>query len=145
MLEVGNGHMNLEEYRTQMSLWAVLAAPLIAGNDLSKMTAETKSLLLNPEVIAIDQDRLGKQGDRVSAEGPKEIWTRKLSDHSVAVGLFNRSISPLNIRLRMSSIGLKGKIRGRDIWAARDLGTLSDSYNVEIPAHGVILLKLSQR
>ena len=69
MLEVGNGHMSLDEYRTHMSLWALLAAPLLAGNDLSQMTAETKSLLMNKNVIAIDQDALGKQGDRLTHQG----------------------------------------------------------------------------
>ena len=70
MLEVGNGGMNADEYRTHMSLWAILAAPLLAGNDLSKMSAETVALLTNREVIAIDQDSAGKQGDRFAAEGP---------------------------------------------------------------------------
>jgi len=145
MLEVGNGHMSGDEYRTQMSLWAILAAPLIAGNDLSRMTSETKDTLLNTEVIAIDQDRLGRQGDRISAEGPKEIWARQLSNHSMAVGLFNRSISPLNITLRLGATGLKGEILGRDIWAAKDLGPLRGSYTVEVPAHGVVLLRLWQQ
>ena len=70
MLEVGNGGMNTDEYRTHMSLWAILAAPLLAGNDLTSMTPETVALLTNREVIAVDQDRAGRQGDRVSAVGP---------------------------------------------------------------------------
>jgi alpha-galactosidase len=145
MLEVGNGHMTRDEYRTQMSLWAILAAPLIAGNDLTKMTPETKSILMNSEVIAIDQDQLGMQGDRISTEGPKEIWARKLSGRSMAVGLFNRSISPLNVTVQTTSLGLRGEIHARDIWAAQDLGTLHGSYTAEVPAHGVVLLKLTRR
>jgi alpha-galactosidase len=90
MLEVGNGKMNAEEYRTHMSLWALLAAPLLAGNDLSTMKPETIAMLTNREVIAIDQDRLGKQADRVWAEGSQEIWARPLADGSKAVGIFNR-------------------------------------------------------
>jgi alpha-galactosidase len=145
MLEVGNGHMTRDEYRTQMSLWTILAAPLIAGNDLTKMTPETKSILMNSEVIAIDQDQLGMQGDRISTEGPKEIWARKLSGRSMAVGLFNRSISPLNVTVQTTSLGLRGEIHARDIWAAQDLGTLHGSYTAEVPAHGVVLLKLTRR
>src|SRR5260370_20758243 len=76
MLEVGNGGMKTDEYRTHMSLWGILAAPLLAGNDLSTMTPETVSLLTNREVIAIDQDRAGKQGDRFWAEGPTHICNR---------------------------------------------------------------------
>jgi alpha-galactosidase len=82
MLEVGNGGMNGEEYRTHMSLWAIVAAPLPAGNDLSKMTPETLAILENRDVIAIDQDPLGIQGDRLSAVGPLEIWSKPLLDGS---------------------------------------------------------------
>jgi hypothetical protein len=76
MLEVSNGGMNTDEYRTHMSLWAILAAPLLAGNDLTSMTPETIALLTNKEVIAVDQDPAGKQGDRATAEGPIEVWVR---------------------------------------------------------------------
>ena len=87
MLEVGNGGMNADEYRTHMSLWAILAAPLLAGNDLSTMTPETIALLTNRDVIAVDQDAAGREGDRVSAEGPIEVWARPLADGSRAVGI----------------------------------------------------------
>src|SRR5260370_16542417 len=88
MLEVGNGGMSSDECRMHMSLWAILAAPLLAGNDLSTMTPETVGLLTNKEVIAIDQDRAGRQGDRVSAVGPIEIWLRSLPDGSKSGGSF---------------------------------------------------------
>jgi alpha-galactosidase len=97
MLEVGNGGMTTEEYRTHMSLWALLAAPLLAGNDLSKMTPETRSILMNKDVIAIDQDKLGVQGDRMSKNGDLEIWVKPLSDGGKAVGLFNRGTSTAEI------------------------------------------------
>jgi alpha-galactosidase len=90
MLEIGNGGMNEDEYRTHMSLWAILAAPLMAGNDLSRMTPYTLELLTNREVIAVDQDPLGKQGYRVHQEGPYEVWTKLMADGSKVVGLFNR-------------------------------------------------------
>ena len=91
ILQIGVGKLNNDEGRTQMTLWCILAAPLLAGNDLTKMTKETLEILTNPEVIAVDQDRLGVQGHRVWQEGPLEVWMKPLADGSTAVGLFNRS------------------------------------------------------
>ena len=142
MLEVGNGGMTTDEYRTHMSLWALLAAPLLAGNDMTQASPETLSILTNREIIAIDQDPAGIQGDRVGAEGPAEIWMRPLSDGSKAVALFNRHHSPLEIALDFQQVGFKGKIRVRDIWSARDLGTLTKEYRTMVPRHGVVLLKI---
>ena len=82
--------MKPDEYRTHFSLWALLAAPLIAGNDLRNMTAETKEILLNREVIAVDQDKLGKAATQISKDGDKEVWARPLDKGAYAVGLFNR-------------------------------------------------------
>ncbi len=144
MLEVGNGGMNAEEYRTHMSLWAILAAPLLAGNDLSTMKPDTIALLTNREVLAIDQDPAGKQGDRVSAEGPLEIWARPLADGSKAVGIFNRHDGPLEMQVDFAQLGFKSSPKVRDIWRAKDLGRLQSPYKVEIPAHGVILLRVSE-
>jgi alpha-galactosidase len=144
MLEVGNGKMNAEEYRTHMSLWALLAAPLLAGNDLSTMKPETIAMLTNREVIAIDQDRLGKQADRVWAEGSQEIWGRSLADGSKAVGIFNRFDWPQTIEVDFSGLGFKGGVKARDIWAAKDLGTLPSKYVAHVPGHGVVLLKVTE-
>ena len=144
MLEVGNGGMNLEEYRTHMSLWALLAAPLLAGNDLSTMKPETIALLTNKEVIAIDQDPLGKQADRVYAEGTEEIWARPLADGSKAVGIFNRFDWPQTIEISFGRLGHRGGVKARDIWAAKDLGALPNHYKVRVPGHGVVLLRVSE-
>jgi alpha-galactosidase len=144
MLEVGNGGMNLEEYRTHMSLWALLAAPLLAGNDLSTMKPETIALLTNREVLAIDQDRLGKQADRVRAEGTQEIWPRPLADGSKAVGIFNRFDWPQTIEVNFREFGYKGSVKARDIWAAKDLGALPNTYKTRVPPHGVVLLRVSE-
>ncbi len=144
MLEVGNGGMNLEEYRTHMALWALLEAPLLAGNDLSTMKPETIALLTNKEVIAIDQDRLGKQADRVYAEGTEEIWARPLADGSKAVGIFNRFDWPQTIEISFGRLGYKGGVKARDIWAAKDLGTLPNHYKARVPGHGVVLLRVSE-
>jgi alpha-galactosidase len=144
MLEVGNGGMNTEEYRTHMSLWAILAAPLLAGNDLSTMTLETIALLTNRDVIAVDQDAAGKQGDRVSAEGPIEIWVRSLADGSKAVGVFNRHPAPLTTKVDFSKLGFAHAVKARDIWQSKDMGTISAPYTVTIPGHGVLFMKVSQ-
>ncbi len=144
MLEVGNGGMKAEEYRTHMSLWAILAAPLLAGNDLSAMSPETLALLTNKEVLAIDQDAAGKQGDRLSAEGPMEIWVRPLADGSKAVGLFNRHSGPLDMQVDFRDLGFKGVVKARDVWRAKDLGSLQSIYKVRVPAQGVVLLQVSE-
>jgi alpha-galactosidase len=144
MLEIGNGGMNVEEYRTHMTLWALLAAPLLAGNDLTNMTPETIALLANREVIAIDQDPAGLQGDRVSAEGPAEVWSRSLADGSKAVALFNRHSQPMEIQADFQRLGFTGPVHVRDVWAARDLGTMQSRYRAQVPGHGVVLLRVSK-
>ena len=144
MLEVGNGGMSAEEYRTHMSLWALLAAPLLAGNDLSKMTPETLSILTNRDVIAVDQDALGKQANRVWASGAKEVWAKPLSGGGVAVGLFNRGDEPAQITLSFASVGLHGPVKVRDMWAGKDLGRLRNIYTATVPRHGVVMLRMQQ-
>ncbi|MBA2680649.1 MAG: glycoside hydrolase family 27 protein, partial [Ktedonobacteraceae bacterium] len=144
MLEVGNGHMSVDEYRTHMSLWAILAAPLLAGNDLSKMDDTTKSILMNKEVIAVDQDRMGKQGDRVNATGEFEIWMKPLSGGAKAIALFNRSEHAHDITVQLASVGFPGSTHARDLWLHKDLGILRSSYTATVPAHGVVMLRLSK-
>jgi len=141
MLEVGNGGMTPIEYRTHMSLWALLAAPLLAGNDLSKMTPDTLAILTNREVIAIDQDPAGRQGDRVHAEGPLEVWAKPLAGGGKAVGLFNLSDQPSYVEVSYADLGLKAPVKTRDVWAAKDLGKLK-SYRALVMGHGVVLLRL---
>lgn len=144
MLEVGNGHMNRDEYRTHMALWALLAAPLLAGNDLRNMSAETKELLTNSEVIAVDQDSKGIQGHRIWEEGPLEIWAKPLADGSQAVGLFNRSESVIKMILDLKTLGAATPAKLRDLLDHKDLGAAQDSYTAEVPMHGVVLLKVSK-
>lgn len=144
MLEVGNGGMNFDEYKTHMTLWTILAAPLLAGNDLSKMTPQTKELLMNREVIAVDQDKLGRQGDRVWAEGPEEIWAKPLSHGAKAVGLFNRAETPRTISLKLSTIGFGTGAKLRDLWAHKDVQATNGAYTVTIPRHGAVMLKVSR-
>jgi alpha-galactosidase len=143
MLEVGNGGMKSDEYRTHMSLWALLAAPLLAGNDLTAMSPATTAMLTNREVIAIDQDRAGVQGDRVSAEGPLEIWAKPLAGGAKAVGLFNTSDLPAEMSLNLADVGFGGGAKARDVWSGKDLSVVQGRYTTIVPAHGVALLKLS--
>jgi len=144
MLEVGNGGMKRDEYRTHMALWALLAAPLLAGNDLRNMSPETKELLLNSEVLAVDQDAKGVQGHRVWEEGPLEIWVKPLADGSHAVGLFNRSESATKMTLDFKSIGAPASAKLRDLLDHKDLGAAQNSYSAEVPTHGVVLVKVSK-
>jgi len=144
MLEVGNGGMNPDEYRTHMSLWALLAAPLLAGNDLSTMKPETIALLTNKEVIAIDQDPLGNQADRVSAEGPMEIWARTLADGSKAVGMFNRNGSPMDMHVDFGALGFTDPVRVRDVWEGKNISTGNTGYQTTVPGHGAVLLRISK-
>lgn len=144
MLEVGNGGMTEDEYRTHMTLWAILAAPLLAGNDLSKMTPQTLALLTNREVIAVDQDSLGKEGDRVWAEGPREIWAKPLSGGAKAVGLFNRADTPREMSLQLSTVGFGNDAKLRDLWAGKDVSAKDGGYTVLVPKHGAVMLKVSQ-
>jgi alpha-galactosidase len=142
MLEVGNGKMNHDEYLTHMSLWCILAAPLLAGNDLSKMTPETLAILTNPEVIAVDQDPKGIQGHRVAQEGPLEVWAKPLADGSTAVGLFNRGEAENPVTVRFEEISIKGPAKVRDLWAHRDLGVFEKQFTTQVPRHGVALVKV---
>ena len=142
MLEVGNGGMNLHEYRTHMALWAILAAPLIAGNDVRNMNQETIDLLTNPDVIAIDQDPAGTQGYRIAQEGPLETWMRPLADGSTAIALFNRAHHTQEMTLQFSDAGLPERVAIRDLWLKRDIGEREGEFKTSVPGHGVSFLRI---
>ena len=144
MLEVGNGGMSTVEYQTHISLWALLAAPLLAGNDLSTMTAQTIALLTNRDVIAIDQDPSGNQATRVWAHGATEVWARSLADGSHAVGIFNRAddVAAARVEVKLSDLGLTGSVTAQNAWTGVRVGTLRGKINVAVPPHGVVLLKV---
>jgi alpha-galactosidase len=145
MLEVGNGGMSEDEYRTHLGLWAMLAAPLIAGNDLTKMTPYTVDMLTNREVLAIDQDPLGKQGYPIIQEGPFEVWVKPMADHSFAVGLFNRSKEEDKMNVKFSDLGISTAANVRDVWLRKDLGVFHETFSAYVPKHGVVLLRISPR
>jgi len=144
MLEVGNGGMNRNEYRTHMALWAILAAPLLAGNDLRTMSAETKELLTNSEVIAVNQDPKAVQGHRVWEEGALEIWVKPLAHGGQAVGLFNRTEAAFKMTLEAKLIGAQPSATLRDLLDHKDLGAIKGSFTAEVPEHGVVMLRVSK-
>jgi alpha-galactosidase len=144
MLEIGNGGMSDDEYRTHMSLWSILAAPLLAGNDLRNMSASIHEILTNREVIAVDQDPLGKQGTKVWGSGDQEIWTRALADGSTAVGVFNRSAAEAVVTVRWSDIGLPTHGAVRDLWAKASVATKGPELTATVSAHGVAFWRVAR-
>lgn len=132
-----------DEQYTQVSLWSLVAAPLIFSGDITRLDEFTLSLLTNDEVIEVDQDAMGKPGYRVYKNGDTEVWERQLEDGSKAVGLFNRGASETNVTAMWTSLNLTGKQRVRNLWRQKDLGTFSDKYMASVPQHGVVLVKIS--
>jgi len=145
MLEVGNGGMSEDEYRAHMSLWAVMAAPLIAGNDLRTMSPATKAILTNPEVIAVDQDALGVQGILASEVPPElQVWSKPLQDGSWAVALLNRSSAAATIVASFRRLGLRrDSATVRDLWSHTDLGVFAREFRTTVPSHGVAMLRMA--
>lgn len=145
MLEIGNGHMTDDEYRTHMSLWALSAAPLLAGNDIRSMTPAIKEILMNREVIAVDQDALGKQATPVK-HGNLETWVKPLADGSVAVGVVNMGATETAASVRASDLGLGDGIQSaRDLWRHADVAFHDGVYTATIPSHGVLMLRVSAK
>ena len=144
MMEVGNGGMTNDEYKTHFSLWAILAAPLIAGNDVRNLSDETKAILLNKDVIAIDQDPMGVEGNRILKNGDQEVWARPLAKGAYAIGLFNRGSDPATIAVKWSDVKLSGKLKVRDLWAHSDLGKIANEYSTQVPPHGVAMIRVQR-
>jgi alpha-galactosidase len=144
MLEVGNGGMTDSEYRAHFSLWALLAAPLMAGNDIAKMSDATKEILLNKEVIAIDQDSAGIEGRRVRKDGDFEIWEKQLHDGGRAVALLNRSAAGKDMSVAWTDIGYPDSLSAavRDLWAKKDLGQKKGSFSASVPSHAIVLVTI---
>ena len=144
MLEVGNGGMTTTEYRSHFSLWCLLAAPLMAGNDIRNMTPEIHDILTDKELIAVDQDALGIQGHRVKQSGGLEVWSKQLSDGGRAVALLNRTGADAKIAVAWTDLGYPDSLPAsvRDLWAKHDLGAQKGSYSVSVPSHGVVVLRI---
>ncbi|NOY97146.1 MAG: glycoside hydrolase family 27 protein [Chlorobi bacterium] len=155
MLEVGNTNieqvwgkiskvkMNLNEYRTHFVMWCMVASPLMAGNDLRTMKPEITEILTNKGMIAVNQDPLGKQAQRIRDDGDIEVWVKELSGNRKAVALLNRSDKPADIKVDWQELGLNGELNVSDIWEHKNLGLFKDSFTAEsIPSHGVMVLQV---
>ena len=145
MLEVGNGGMTPAEYRSHFSLWAMMASPLMAGNDIAHMDETTRSILLNKDVIAVDQDPLGVQGRRVWKDGDSEVWVKPLAGGARALLLFNRGNAPALIRASADQLGWPTGVRARvrDLWMHKDLPRWSGSISATVEPHGVAMFRIS--
>jgi alpha-galactosidase len=140
MLEVGNGGMTNTEYQSHFSLWSILAAPLIAGNDLRNMTPEIHDILTNKDVIAVDQDSLGREGRRVHKDGDLEIWAKQLAGGNRAAVLFNRSAADQEITLNWEDLDYPNHVSAtvRDLWEHKELGRFTGKFTAMVPSHGVV-------
>ena len=141
MLEIGNGGMTADEYRTHMSLWAIFAAPLLAGNDVRGMTDDTKSILLNKEVIAVDQDPMGVQGHRADKSGEIEYYARPLNNGDMALVVVNRANASSTVKIPWSEMHIADATKVRDLWKHEDL-TAKDDQEFSIPAHGSLMFRM---
>ncbi len=130
-----------EQY-SYMSMWCLMAAPLIFSGDMAKLDEFTLNVLCNAEVIAIDQDALGRQARIVTLDDLTLILAKTLEDGSVAVGLFNLDDLPQTIRATWPQLGLSGPCRARDLWRQQDIGTVDQAFEAVVPRHNVILVRL---
>jgi alpha-galactosidase len=157
MLEVGNGGMTTEEYKTHFSLWCMMAAPLMAGNDLANMTPEIKAILTNQEIIALDQDTLGRQGTCYRDNGDYEIWIKPLANKEKAVCLLNRGDEVKNVQVDFQLLlaassnywaNDKYKLEDykvRDLWEHKEVKMDKPVVFMEIPPHSVKVFRFSKK
>ncbi|MCX6539874.1 MAG: NPCBM/NEW2 domain-containing protein [Acidobacteria bacterium] len=132
------------EQITHISLWSLQAAPLLIGADMSRIDEFTVNLLGNPEVLAVNQDVLGKAAGRLAGDGRYDVWAKPLSDGTMAVGLFNRGPEPTTVAVKLSALGLSGSQPVRDLWLHRDLGSATDQFSATVPRHGAVLIKIGR-
>jgi alpha-galactosidase len=130
-----------EQY-THISLWCLLCSPLLIGCDLTKLDEFTLGLLTNDEVLDVSQDPLGRQAGVVSKEGAVEVWAKEMEDGSKVAGLFNRGDDEAKVTARWSELGLRGKLKVRDLWRQQDLGAFKEQFQAVVPRHGVVLIRI---
>jgi alpha-galactosidase len=147
MLEVGNGELTAEQNRAHFALWSMLAAPLMAGNDLRTMTAEVREILTAPEIVAIDQDAAGKQGRRVRSDGDLQIWSRDLGSRGCAIAALNRGDASREARVGFEEIGLDARadVKVRDLWQRADIGNARGELLIRASPNSAAVLTVSPR
>jgi alpha-galactosidase len=145
MLEVGNGGMTIPEYRAHFSLWCLLSAPLIAGNDIRSMTPEIRDILTNKDVIAIDQDAL-QQGRRIRKDGDLEVWVKSLAGDAKAVILLNRGRTDATLAVSWQELGLAfdAELKVHDLWTKKDLGVVKGTFSTRVPSHDVVVIRVTK-
>ncbi|OFW11992.1 MAG: hypothetical protein A3H96_12035 [Acidobacteria bacterium RIFCSPLOWO2_02_FULL_67_36] len=136
--------LSQNEQITHITLWSLQAAPLLIGADMSQLDTFTIDLLGNPEVLAVNQDVLGKAAGRLRGDGRTDVWARPLSDGTTAVGLFNRAAGPMTIAVTWKELGISGTQPVRDLWQHRDLGGMRDQVSLTVPRHGAVFLKIGR-
>lgn len=134
--------LSADEQYSQVSLWCLLSAPLLIGGDLGGLDDFTLNLLTNDEVLAIDQDALGKPAQQRIKTDKYQVWVKELEDGNIAIGIFNMSNEYQDIRLAFNDLGIKENCTVRDLWIQQDIASLSNSYSCKVPSHGVSLVKL---
>jgi len=134
------GELTRDEYQVHFSLWAILSAPLIAGNDLGKMTDETKAILMNRDIIAVDQDSLGNQAKRVWTEGPLEIWIKHLAHGKVVLAFFNRGESEMLVNASTPVLRDFWNRQFKNLWTKGELN-LGSKTKIDVLSHGVVMLR----
>jgi Alpha-galactosidase len=147
MLEVGRG-MTVDEDKSHFSMWCILSSPLVLGNDMANMTEETKAILTNPEVIAVNQDPAGLQAHLLSEKGSAQVWAKHLNgkqSNEYAVALFNQGSAPATISVKWKDLNIIGSAKVRDLWTRKDLGVLDSEYAVTVPGHGISLIKVTAK
>jgi alpha-galactosidase len=145
MLEVGNGGLTVNEERAHFSLWCMLAAPLIAGNDIRQMTKETTEILTNREMIAIDQDPLGRQGYIIVDTRDYQVYLKPLLNGDTAICLFNRADTEKNVTVKWADLKIGNNLKIRDVWKHAGAGTTDSDFTCRIPKHDVVVLRLSKK
>jgi alpha-galactosidase len=145
MLEVGNGGMTVAEYRAHFSLWCLLSAPLMAGNDIRSMTPEIRDLLTNKDVVAVDQDA-AQQGRRIRKDGDLEVWVKNLSGDARVVVLLNRgrAAAPMAVSWQELGLAFDAELKLRDLWAKKDLGVVKGTFSAGVPSHDVVMIKVTR-
>lgn len=135
--------LTADEQYTHMSLWAMLASPLLIGCDLARLDPFTKSLLTNDEVIAVNQDPLGVHAAAIWEKEGRVIYVKHLEDGAMAVGLFNKTLEPAKIGFTLKQLGIRGTQVVRDLWRQKDLTTTDKGFETQVPPHGVVLVKIA--
>ncbi len=138
-------HLTPNEQYTHITLWCLLCSPLLIGCDMTKLDDFTLNLLTNDEVLDVNQDPLGRQAARIAKDGQSQVWAKDMMDGSKAVGLFNLGEDDAPVVVKWADLGLKGKLKVRDLWRQQDLGKFADQFQAAVPRHGVVLVKVRSK